>query len=220
MQIFTDFDGTVTLTDSLVFLLDRYAGESWYEIEDRVDAGTLPEKEGLHQEIALLAAPFQEALSALLAELPVDPGFAGFAALCRERGWPLSILSGGLRPVIEALLEREGLAGIPVHSNDLAFDGDGRWRVVPAATPRIRDLCNHCKTWWLRQAEGPRVYIGDGTTDRCPSSEADLVFAKGGLARWCEKEGIEHVSWERFEEIGSWLKSDRAEAWLEAQGGP
>ena len=171
-----------------------------------MDDGSLPEKEGLRQEIALLTVPFEEALAALLAELPVDPGFAGFVELCRERGWPLAILSGGLRPLIEALLEREGLAGIPVHSNDLAFDEDGRWRVVPAETPRIRDLCNHCKTWWLRRAEGPVVYIGDGTTDRCPSREADLVFAKGGLARWCEAEGIEHVSWERFEEITRHLR--------------
>ena len=218
IRVFTDFDGTVTRTDSLVFLLDAYVGSSWLEIERRVEDGSLPEWEGLRQEVSLLTVPYEQARRRLLEELPLDPGFAAFAAFCEEKGWPLSILSGGLRPLIDALLERDGLSHLPVHSNDLAFEEDGRWRVVSAPTPRIRELCNHCKTWWLREAAGPVIYIGDGTTDRCPGREADLLFAKGGLARWSEEQGVPHLKWERFVDILDWMESPAGRSRLEALG--
>ena len=217
VHIFTDFDGTITEKDSLVFLLNEYVGSGWIEIERRVEDGVLPEMDGLRQEVALLTIPYEEACRRLLDELPLDPGFAGFVTFCEARGWPLTILSGGLRPLIEALLERDGLSHLPVHSNDLAFDEDGRWRVVPAGTPRIRGLCNHCKTWWLRESDERTIYIGDGTTDRCPGREADLLFAKGGLARWCEAEGVDHVKWERFEEIGAWWEGPPGKDWLDSR---
>ena len=220
IQVFTDFDGTITRRDTLVHLLDKYVGDSWYEIEDRVDDGSLSEEQGLRQEIALLTPPFEEALAAVLDEVPVDPGFAAFAEYCAHRGWPLTILSGGLKPLIEAVLKAHGLSHLPVHANDLAFKDEGRWRVVPAATPRINKLCNHCKSWWLAESMEPVIYIGDGTTDRCPGARADLLFATGSLAGWCEKEGLAHVPWERFEEILTWLEGMRGEAWLDTLTAP
>jgi len=214
IHVFSDFDGTVTRRDTLVHLLDRYVGDRWYAIEDRVEAGGLSEEQGLRQEIALLTAPYEEARDAVLEEVPVDPGFADFARFCDARGWPLTLLSGGLRPLIEDVLARHGLSRVPVLANDLAFDADGRWRVVPATTPRINELCNHCKSWHLAQAPGPVIYVGDGTTDRCPGARADLLFAKGGLGRWCATRGIEHVEWEDFADIIAWLEGERGVAWL------
>ena len=216
IRIFTDFDGTITRQDTLVYLLDRYAGKTWYEIEDRVDAGTLSEEEGLRAEIALLTAPWEEAIAGVLADVPADAGFAPFSAWCRSERLPLTILSGGLAPVIRAVLEREGLGDMPFAANDLEFDPDGRWRVVPADTPRVRALCNHCKSWHLagvRQRGCRTVYIGDGTTDRCPSTHADLVFAKGGLARWCDEQGVAYRPFEEFAEIQAWLAGDEGRAW-------
>lgn len=221
VSVFTDFDGTITAEDTLVHLLDHYVGPGWLEIERRVEAGTLTEEQGLQDEVALLRAPWEEALARVLAEVPVDPGFSGFVRFCAARGWPLTILSGGLAPLIRGVLEREGLGSVPFAANDLAFDPDGRWRVVQAVTPRINRLCNHCKSWHLAEAaaEGARiVYIGDGTTDRCPAGRADLVFAKGSLIEWCTERGIAHVPFARFAEIEAWFASALGSAW-QVRGG-
>ena len=214
--IFTDFDGTISERDTLVHLLDHYVGPSWLEIEDRVDAGTLSEEQGLRQEIALLTPPFDEARDLVLREVPVDSHFAGFAALCQRNRWPLEILSGGIEPLIRAYLGAHGLAGIPLRANGLEFEADGRWRVRPAQSPRISELCNHCKTHWVRlAAESHRViYIGDGCTDRCPGAQADLLFAKGSLSTWCAEREIEHVRFEHFGEITGWLSGEPGRAWL------
>jgi len=216
IRIFTDFDGTITSQDTLVYLLDRYVGTSWYEIEDRVDDGTLTEEEGLRREIALLTAPWEEALAGVLAAVPVDAGFAAFTTWCRRERLPLTILSGGLAPIIRAVLEREGLGDLAFAANGLEFDGDGRWRVAPADTPRINARCNHCKSWHLEVVGQRRIrtiYIGDGTTDRCPAARADLVFAKKGLARWCEEQHLPYRPFDDFAEIQTWLSSDAGRAW-------
>ena len=221
LSVFTDFDGTITEQDTLVHLLDRYAGPEWLEIERRVEDGELSEELGLREEIALLTVPWEEALASVLERVPVDPGFAGFAALCEARGWPLTILSGGLEPLIRAVLAREGLERVPLRANGLGFEPDGRWRVIPAATPRINALCNHCKSHWLADAAGNgtrTLYIGDGTTDRCPAGRADLVFAKGALAEWCEARGLAHRRFARFDEIGAWLGGSEGSAWLAGAG--
>jgi len=219
VRVYTDFDGTVTERDTLVHLLDHYAGPGWLKIERRVEDGSLSEERGLREEIALLAAPWDEARDLVLREVAADPGFAVFAAWCGDRGWPLEILSGGLAPLIRAVLAREGLARLPLHANDLAFEDGGRWRVVPATSPRIRALCNHCKSHWLVSARerGERVvYIGDGCTDRCPGGHADLLFAKGSLREWCEREGVAHRPFERFAEIQEWLEGPAGRGWIAA----
>lgn len=219
ISVFTDFDGTITAEDTLVHLLDHYVGPGWLEIERRVEAGTLTEEQGLQDEVAMLSAPFAEALARVLAEVPADPGFTSFVRFCRGRGWPLTILSGGLAPLIRGVLEREGLADVPFAANELAFDPDGRWRVVQASTPRINALCNHCKSWHLAgaAANGMRtVYIGDGTTDRCPAGRADLVFAKGSLVDWLAERGVAHERFAGFAEVEAWFASAAGRTWVQA----
>ncbi len=221
IRVFSDFDGTITTQDTLVYLLDRYVGPAWLAIEDQVEAGTLSEEEGLQAEITLLKPAWEEARDAVLADVPIDPGFAPFAAWCRERGWPLAILSGGLEPLIRALLARKGLDELVLRANGLDFDEDGRWRVVPAGSPRIRARCNHCKTWHLAAASqaGARiVYVGDGCTDRCPAEHADLVFAKGGLLRWCEEKGLPYHPFESFTEIRDWFEGEAGRDWTQSRG--
>ena len=72
----------------------------------------------------------------------------------------------------------------------------------------------------LSQASGPVIYIGDGTTDRCPGSRADLLFAKGSLADWCEREGVEHVRWKGFGDVLDWFSNPVGEAWLDTLTAP
>ncbi len=221
IRIFSDFDGTVTQQDTLVYLLDRYAGPDWLTIEDQVEAGTLSEEAGLQAEIALLSVPWEEARDAVLTHVPVDPGFAPFTTWCRERQWPLALLSGGLEPLIRAVLEREGLGDLVLRANGLEFDPDGRWRVVPADSPRIRARCNHCKTWHLAgaaRAGATIIYVGDGCTDRCPAEQADLVFAKDGLLRWCRERDIPCRPFDSFGDIRNWFHGEEGRAWSLAKG--
>ena len=83
------------------------------------------------------------------------------------------------------------------------------WQVIPATHARIKDRCNHCKTWHLEQArqQGSKIiYLGDGSTDRCASEAADFLFARSQLLDWCRERNIPHLPFENFHEVLAALK--------------
>ena len=45
------------------------------------------------------------------------------------------------------------------------------------------------------------MLVGDGTSDRKAALLADVVFAKGPLARWCSTVGMDFVPFETLGEV-------------------
>ncbi|MCI0723773.1 MAG: hypothetical protein L0338_33165, partial [Acidobacteria bacterium] len=52
-----------------------------------------------------------------------------------------------------------------------------------------------------KQAARRTVFLGDGLSDRSAALEADSVFAKAGLARFCQQEGIPYREFRSFSEV-------------------
>jgi 2-hydroxy-3-keto-5-methylthiopentenyl-1-phosphate phosphatase len=201
--VFCDFDGTVTLEDTLVLLLDRFGrprsgGSGWRTIEDDPD---LPEIRKLQAEMDLLRITWPRALEYLHTVVRLRDGFREFHDLLRARDIPLRLVSGGFVEIIEAFLPRAEFPGVEILANRVRIT-DGRWVVLPADSPRITRACNHCKTWHLGTHPGAAlVYIGDGSTDFCPAGQVPLVFARDSLARHLEQTGQDWQPYETFHDI-------------------
>ncbi|MBL7033028.1 MAG: MtnX-like HAD-IB family phosphatase [Candidatus Delongbacteria bacterium] len=209
VEVFLDFDGTITEVDTLVLLLDRFAPPSWWDIENEVLAGGLNEKESLQREMDCIRVDWETARAFLLQEARLRPGFRELIDWLRQREIPVTVLSGGFRRNIETVFTREGI-DLPVCANEAEVTGE-RWRVIPAPHPRLRDRCNHCKSWHLEQARsrGSKIiYLGDGTTDRCASGVADFVFARDNLLSWCREQGINHLSFTDFHGVLQALRDE------------
>jgi len=205
--LFLDFDGTITQEDTLVLLLDRFGrrlpdGRDWRAIEFD---DSLPENVKLQAEMDLLDLPLDEALDWLDEAAPLREGCGGFLGEARSHGLDPVVLSGGFVEIIQRRLG--GLLPLvaEVRANGLERDPvNGRWRVVPAITPRVRNQCNHCKTWHLREVQAagqPVVYVGDGSTDFCPARESDLVFARSSLAAQLASEGRRYMPFTTFQPV-------------------
>ncbi len=208
IYVFTDFDGTITRRDLLYHLLDVAAPEDWRAIEDALTAEQLEEKSALQREFDLLNISLEEAIEIVL-DVPIDPHFAPFARFCQQHHIPLEILSGGFEQFISAYLKKHQLDFIPFHSNRARVENN-RWQIIGAPNPKIRNLCNHCKTYWLHQKQQAGyviVYIGDGNTDRCPATHAHYRFAKGDLARYLEKHDYPYIPFENFADVLSKFQS-------------
>ena len=207
LAVFSDFDGTISSCDTWVFLLEKFGPPEWTEIEKQMLRGELTEKEGFAMEIASLRTSWDIALKTTLKSITIDRYFSDFVNVLAEAEIPFKVVSGGILPMIEALLKKAGIANVEIRANDVEVNGD-KWRLIPAKSPSIKGLCNHCKTHWLREKKEQGyqiVYIGDGHTDRCPAECADIVFAKAELAKYCRKNGMEFQPFDSFRNIISFL---------------
>jgi 2,3-diketo-5-methylthio-1-phosphopentane phosphatase len=197
-----DFDGTVCIPDSCDFLLEKYAPREWKDLDDAVWRGELSEREAFQRQIALLRVTWDEARSTLLKGVRIRQGFAEFVSFCRSRAIPLTILSSGLRELIDVLLQSVGVEGIPVLAHHAEISGD-RWRVKLIEIPRLAEHCSHCKcvTVLAQKQAGKVIYIGDGYTDLCPVQHADVVFATGRLAIECAARKRPFIPFQTFFDI-------------------
>jgi 2,3-diketo-5-methylthio-1-phosphopentane phosphatase len=190
VRVFVDFDGTISVGDTTDLILERFADPSWQAVEADWVAGRIGSRECLARQIDLVRASPQ-ALDAFARSSVIDAHFAGFAALCETHGMPVTVVSDGLDRVATAMLARAGLQ-LPIIANHLAWLGADRWRLgFPHAREDCRASAGHCKCATLgAEPDGLRVLIGDGRSDFCAASTADLVIAKGALAVYCGNKAI------------------------------
>jgi 2-hydroxy-3-keto-5-methylthiopentenyl-1-phosphate phosphatase len=209
LNVFTDFDGTITKEDTLVMVLDRFAAGQWRAIEDLVTQNKMTEREALQAEFDLVTASYSEVLHFLQKHVQIDATFKKFAGWCRKNKLPLTVLSGGFKPFIEITFEKFDIAdGIQIYANMVEVV-NAKWKIIPSRLPKINDLCNHCKTYHLVQAKNDHntiVYIGNGNTDRCPAKQADVIFAKENLAQFLTENKHTYHNFKNFSHIQEQLQ--------------
>lgn len=195
MQLVLDWDGTITVRDSLVAAVHALGDPSVYDggIQDAFGSYG----EALAAEIATLRVSEEEAAEWAVENVEVSPGFHELA----ERYQPI-IVSSGLPQLILPVLEREGIQ-LEVRSNNAEVRPDG-WRVIF----RDEGVCPVCGDKCKRRSlpDGrPLVFVGDGWSDRCASLVADRVFARTGLADYLVEQGVPFDRYETLNDVAAAL---------------
>jgi len=202
LHVFSDFDGTITDRDTLVFLGERLGGGvRMRQVNDRL---LRERKISLRQCVAAnmrsIRAPFTEAAALLRAEIALDPTFAPFAAWCATRAVPLTVLSAGFEEIVRLFLAPADFPEVEVLANRLRPDERRGWQ----CDFRDRTEFGHDKAAVLRAARGEgrrTVFIGDGFSDEAPAAVADEVFAKGRLVAYCRRQGIACTPIASFDDV-------------------
>lgn len=206
VEIFIDFDGTITDVDTFDVLVRRAGGaELWAEIERRFGAREITLREALEREAAFVRIDKAEGIRIWDEATNIDPHFAEFVRVQRERGAILTVVSAGVETLIRHALEHAGLGDLPVVANDVDFDPNG-WKF------RFRDdspdgLYKEKYVQAARARGAHTVYIGDGISDFRAVHDADRRFAKRGrsLERYLREVGLEFTAFSTFEQINSRL---------------
>ncbi len=197
---FVDFDGTITRQDTCRAMVMAFAREGWQELNDLWQKKELPTEECARQTLKLFRATPTE-LTELMHGIEVDRYFLDFLQLCRSNNHPVYILSDGYDFMIEAILQRHCL-DVPYYANKLIYK-DGFDIVCPHLNVDCGQ-CGTCKKTLMETLASPgtqTIYIGDGYSDTCPASHADIVYAKGTLYQYCLQNGINAVEYRDFKDI-------------------
>jgi 2-hydroxy-3-keto-5-methylthiopentenyl-1-phosphate phosphatase len=198
VQLYLDWDGTVTERDSLHMVIERFGDlEVFHALEQELER-ELTLDEVISAEMATISAPFEEVIGWVLENVRVRPGFQALV----ERHDP-TIVSAGFDEFILPVLDREGVAA-RVIANTVAASPEG-WR----ASFRPGALCPVCGQRCKRGAVGLEssfIYVGDGISDRCGAEASDLVFARRGLAAYLAERSHPFEHFDDFFQIADRLR--------------
>ncbi|KAK3943347.1 HAD-like domain-containing protein [Diplogelasinospora grovesii] len=221
---FTDFDGTITQQDSNDFLTDNLGFGVDLRKQGNADVlfGRRDFRDGFKDMMDSVKTPYNECIETLLKNITLDEGFKEFFYWARENNVPIVVLSGGMQPIIRALLAhflgQEEADSLQIVSNDVAvrpgkssINEEGGWHITfhddsgfgHDKSIEIRPYAN------LPDGERPVLfYAGDGVSDLSAAKETDLLFAKAGkdLVTYCETEGVPFTTFNDFSEILATVK--------------
>ncbi len=193
MTLIVDWDGTVTVEDTLILALREFGDwEVYLDAAAALKRGEITLHEEIRRDAETITRPIEEVTEWLVANLELRPGLHELAKAHRP-----TIVSSNFRQLIEPILDREGLE-LELRANEVAWHPDG-WR----ATFRNGDACGTCGEPCKRAdvtgaGSGEIVYVGDGYSDRCAAQAADRIFARDSLAHYLDEQG---VSYEPFGDL-------------------
>jgi 2-hydroxy-3-keto-5-methylthiopentenyl-1-phosphate phosphatase len=194
MTVILDWDGTVTVDDTLIVALREFGDWQVYlDAAAALQRGEITLHEEIRRDAESIRTPIDEVVAWLRENLEVRPGFHELADAYR----PL-IVSSNFRQLIEPILEREGVE-LEVRANEVEWHPDG-WR----ASFRNGEVCGTCGEPCKRAdlpANGGVVYVGDGYSDRCAAQAADRVFARDGLARFLDEQGVPYEPFDDLHDV-------------------
>ena len=205
MQLYCDFDGTITQEDATDYVLTRLADPAWEWVEQEWKSGAIGSAECMQRQIPLIRADLAT-LDATLDEIHIDPHFVSFISFCRLNGIEVTIVSDGVDYFIRRILARVGLAHLPIVANHLVTSGSEYALESPNASQDCKTASGVCKCKVVALSDAPRIYVGDGRSDFCVASSTDIVFAKNVLATYCAQHAIPYITFEHFAHVTAALE--------------
>jgi 2,3-diketo-5-methylthio-1-phosphopentane phosphatase len=139
---FTDFDGTITQQDSNDFMFDTLGAGSIARLKGFEDVlhGRQTFRDMFRDLMDSITLPLNECIDLLSKNITLDEGFKEFYIWARNNNMPIVILSGGMEPIIRALLshligEKETTSLQIISSNAGPRNGKdvnepGGWQIV------------------------------------------------------------------------------------------
>jgi 2,3-diketo-5-methylthio-1-phosphopentane phosphatase len=212
-MLFLDFDGTITHRDAVDAILEAYADPQWLAFEAEWRAGRMGSRDCLRAQMSLVRATRRQ-LESLLDEIEIDRGLVTLLQTCAVNNVPVHIVSDGFDFCIRRILCRASkrvhalLRGSRVCASRLEARGQ-LWRTeFPFFHQTCAHGCGTCKPAVMRllnPTNVPALFVGDGLSDRYVVECADLLFAKNGLAAYCDENSVEHVPYNNLDEVAAYL---------------
>jgi len=213
MLFIVDFDGTISVKDTIDAMLEKFADPSWEDVEQEWLDGKITAVECMSRQIGMVKAD-HVALENFFRGIQLDASFLPFYRYVSQYA-KLVIASDGLDHAIKIATRNAGWPEIPVYSNHLNFVPSGIEMSFPLRKADCKGGNGMCKCAVAKElsidAGGPVVLIGDGKSDSCLSQFADIVFAKGSLIKHCESKQIKHHRFQTFADVLAIVKQWPAE---------
>ncbi|TKX20594.1 Pdp3-interacting factor 1-like protein [Elsinoe australis] len=215
---FSDFDGTIFMQDTGHILFNKFGcGSERREILDQqIKSGERSFREVSEEMWGSLNVPFADGFEEMKERLEIDQDFQDFHTFCLNNRIPFNVISAGLKPVLREVLDHflgeEASSNIEIVANDATISEDGSsWKVVwrhdtALGHDKALSINEYKDTARLASEDGTIpmiVFIGDGVSDLPAAREADVLFARRGLAleEYCVDNKLAYIPYDTFADI-------------------
>lgn len=215
---FTDFDGTITLQDSNDYMTDNIGFGTALRKQGNRDVldGVKTFRDSFKEMMDSIKRPYKDCVQLLVDNIKLDPYFKDFLRYAASVDIPVVILSGGMTPIIEGLLQH--LVGpeadnIEIISNHVrvrngftSIEEPGGWEIEfhdDSGFGHDKSLAIRPYAALPEQARPILFYAGDGVSDLSAARETNLLFAKKGkdLVTYCVREDVPFTIFEDWRGI-------------------
>ena len=209
MLFIIDFDGTLSVKDTIDDMLEHFADPSWEDIEQSWLNGEINAVECMTQQVRMVKTD-NITLESFFRGIQLDATFMPFYKHISQFA-KVAIVSDGLDHAVKVAMRNADMPDIPVYANHLHFTPSGLDISFPNKVKGCAGGNGTCKCAIAQNlaldANGPVVLIGDGKSDACLAGRADIVFAKGSLIKHCEKNNIQHHKFQTFADVLAKVKT-------------
>lgn len=203
MLFVIDFDGTLSVGDTVDAMLERFADDRWKDLESDWLKGDITAIDCMKQQLDLVKTD-QITLEKFFRGIQIDSSFIPFHKHISQFS-KVAIVSDGLDHAIDVATHNAKIPKMPIYANKLHFKPNGVEISYPYRNPDCKAGNGVCKCKIAEQLSadvgGPIILVGDGKSDYCLAKHADVVFAKGKLINHCEQENIPFTGFQTFTEV-------------------
>ncbi|GAB6413357.1 2-hydroxy-3-keto-5-methylthiopentenyl-1-phosphate phosphatase [Bacillus luti] len=210
IQVFCDFDGTITNNDNIMSIMEKFAPPEAEEVKNRILSQELSIQEGVSQLFQLLPTNLQnEIIQFLIETAEIRTGFHEFIQFVNENNISFYVISGGMDffvyPLLQGIIPKE-----QIYCNETDFSAEFITVKWPhPCDEHCQNHCGLCKSSLIRKLSDTNdfhIVIGDSITDLQAAKQADKVFARDFLITKCEENHIAYTPFGTFHDVLAELK--------------
>lgn len=201
--IFCDFDGTITVAETFVAMITRFAPEVSALVLPEIYAKRVTLRQGVRQMLESIPSSSYSELIEFTRVQPIRAGFIEFLDFLETEQIPIVIISGGLHGMVESVLEPYIHRIEAIHAIDI--DTSGTYLQINSHYESGTEMVAKADIMASYQAD-ETIAIGDSITDWNMALAASLVFARPPLTDYLDEQQKPYIQWNDFIDIRDALK--------------
>lgn len=200
--VFCDFDGTITVEETFVAVLKKFAPQLSAKLLPEMYARRVTLREGVRTILESIPSSRYSEILEFTQLQPIRKGFVELLDFLEFQGVPLIVVSGGLRGMVETVLDNRVQRIHAIYAVDV--ETSGNFLKVNSQYERGTELIAKVQVM-AKYPAYQKIAIGDSLTDLNMALEADLVFARDRLAEYLDEHQKSYIPWNDFLQIRDYL---------------
>jgi len=196
--VFCDFDGTITVAETFVAMLQQFTPNVSAQLLPEIYAKRVTLRQGVRQMLESIPSSSYSEIVEFTRAQPIRAGFLDFLDFLDAEKIPFIVVSGGLQGMVEAVLAPFADRISAIHAIDV--DTTGAYLRVNSRYEGGTEMVAKAQIMTAYDAD-ETIAIGDSITDWNLALAASLVFARPPLTNYLEEHSKPYITWTDFIDV-------------------